>query len=302
MSQSVAAAQPPTFAAKATTLFIVVAPLVCIFGFLVWNVFDVPAAKIQAIVWYIATVLGITVSFHRELTHKALRLVPWARNTMAGIGSLSVEGPPIEWVYKHRKHHRHTDQLGDPHSPGEYGDDVIGVLKGLVHAHIGWFFKKSEPPNYEKYTRDILEDRGIMFVNKMFPVLAVSTFVLPGLITLFFETSWYGFFAGVFWAFVRVGLVHHATWSINSICHKWGTKPFRSEDRSTNNAALAPFTAGEAWHENHHVFPKSARIGLRWWQIDWGWIFIQILRFFRLVKWVKVPSKEQIQARMKKAA
>lgn len=284
---------------KVATAFIVVVPFVAfIAGLFVWDSFDVVAAKILMLILYVITVLGVTVSYHRELTHRSLKLRPAARYTMAVSAGGSVEGGVFDWTTEHRMHHRFTDKKGDPHSPHEYGEGVTAVIKGFVHAHFGWFFRPRKI-DYQKYVPDLLEDKGLVAIHKLFPVIAVLSFVLPGLVTLIFEPSWKGFFAGVFWGgFVRIFLVHHVTWSINSVCHLWGTRPFKSDDESTNNVIFGILGGGEGWHRNHHAFPTSARIGLRWWEIDWGWFFIRILHFFGQVEWIKVPTPEQMKAKM----
>lgn len=279
---------------KSITLFIIIAPFVAVASIpFVWEWARVTAAMVMFPVFYVLTVQAITISFHRELTHDALRLRPVARLTEAVLAMMSIEGTIKKWVAKHRKHHKYTDEEGDPHSP----------LHGFFHAHFGWFFKESEP-EYEKWIPKLLQDRRLMLLDKLWPMIAVSSFVLPGLLTLIFEPSLHGFLVGVFWGgFVRVFFVHHVTWSINSLCHMWGSRPFHSDDESANNPLLAPLSAGEAWHRNHHAFPWSARIGLRWWEIDWGWMIIRILDFCGQVEEYKVPTRAQIEAkRIKKAA
>lgn len=290
-----------SFGEKFATAFVVIAPFAAVISsFFLWESFAVKAAIIQIPIWYVLTVQAITVSFHRELTHGALRLRPPARYTEALLALFSVEGTIKDWCARHRKHHQYTDEELDPHSPHGHGSGVVGVLRGFVHAHLGWFFTKVDP-EYERYIPDLMKDKGLMRLDKLFPLIAVLSFVLPGIITLVFEPSWKGFFAGVFWGgFVRVFLVHHVTWSINSVCHLWGTRPFSSDDESTNHPLFGYLGAGEGWHKNHHAFPWSARIGLRWWEVDWGWVVIRILDFFGLVERVKVPTREQMEAKMVK--
>jgi stearoyl-CoA desaturase (Delta-9 desaturase) len=284
---------------KVATAFIVVAPFVAVISsFFLWESFAVPAAVWQIPIWYVLTVQAITVSFHRELTHRALTLRPAARYTEQFLALFSVEGTAKDWCARHRKHHQYTDEERDPHSPHGHGSGAMGVLKGFIHAHFGWFFRHNDP-EHKKYVPDLLQDRGLVVLDRLFPVIAVLSFVLPGLITLIFEPSLKGFFAGVFWGgFVRIFLVHHVTWSINSVCHLWGTRPFKSGDESTNNIIFGILGGGEGWHRNHHAFPNSARIGLRWWELDWGWIVIKILDFFGFVERLKVPSPEQVKAKM----
>lgn len=291
----------PNKTEKSVVAFLVIVPFVAfVTSFFVWDSFAVMSAVIQVPVWYMLTVLAITVSFHRELTHRSLTLHPVARYVLAALALFSVEGTIKDWCARHRVHHQHTDDVGDPHSPHSFGHGVWGVIRGFLHAHCGWIFSANRP-DYGKYIPDLLRDKGLMVIDKLFPLFAVSSFILPGFIAFAFEPSWKGFLAGVFWGgFVRIFLVHHVTWSINSVCHLWGTRPFYSnsdEDMSTNNKYIALLSAGEAWHRNHHAFPWSARLGLRPWEIDWGWMAIRVLNFFGLVLKVRVPLPHEIEAK-----
>ncbi len=286
----------PTRSQRIAILFIVIAPFVLnLFAPLLWYGSWVSSADlIQLFVWYIVTVQAVTVSFHRELTHRSLTLKPVARYTQAILASFSVEGKLTDWCARHRMHHEFSDTEEDPHSPHGFGHGVMAVIKGFFHSHVGWLFKEGKP-DYNRYIPDLLKDRGLMLIDKLFPLWAVLSFLLPGLIGLIFSWSVKGFFLGVFWGgFVRVFLVHHITWSINSVCHLWGTKPFRSDDESVNNPVFGILGGGEGWHKNHHAFPWSARIGLRFWEVDLGWYVIRLLNFFGLVEKLRVPNESQI--------
>ncbi|MHB1330931.1 MAG: acyl-CoA desaturase [Minisyncoccota bacterium] len=298
LPQALSRQSTPNVAERSVVTFLIFAPFVAfIVSFFVWNSFVVMSAMVQVVAWYFITVLAITVSFHRELTHRSVTLHPVARYILAFFALFSVEGTIKDWCARHRKHHEHTDDEEDPHSPHSFGSGVFGVVRGFFHAHCGWIFSASRP-DYNRYIPDLLKDKGLMVLDKLFPLIAVSSFILPGFITFAFEPSLKGFFAGIFWGgFVRIFMVHHVTWSINSVCHLWGTRPFESKDESTNNKYIALLSAGEAWHRNHHAFPWSARLGLRPWEIDWGWMAIRVLDFFGLVRKIKVPTLEQIEAK-----
>lgn len=213
--------------------------------------------------------LGITVGFHRMLTHRSFEAKPWVKWALTSAGSLAIEGPPIKWVADHRRHHDFADEEGDPHSPyvGHEAGGFWNSLKGAWHAHIGWFFDgKVTPP--QRYARDLLNDDVVLWVNRRFAWFIVAALVLPGLLGFMLSGgSWWAALTGVFWGgAVRIFITHHVTWSVNSICHMFGRRPFQSDDKSTNNWLLAIPTLGEAWHHNHHTFPTSAFHGLRRWQ------------------------------------
>jgi stearoyl-CoA desaturase (Delta-9 desaturase) len=224
-------------------------------------------------VMYLLTAIGITIGFHRLLTHRAFQTYPWLERTFAILGSLAVQGSVLDWVADHRKHHAHTDEEGDPHSPH------IGHghgLRGLWHAHAGWLMETQGQADWKKYATDLYEDPKMRRIGRRFPVyvlisLGVPTlagFVLSGFTAI-------GALEGYVWGgLVRIFLVHHVTWSINSICHMFGSRRFDIEDQSTNVWWLAPFSLGESWHHNHHAFPRSAFHGMRWYELDLSGLMI----------------------------
>lgn len=285
-----------TLGSKAVSAFIVIAGFAAVAIAVVVGMDArgaVPAMIVAGILAFI-TVNAITVSFHRELTHKALRMRRWLSLTYATLGSMAVEGAVLSWVAHHRKHHHHSDEEGDPHSPHRFGSGAWNIVKGFLHAHIGWFFHEPQPDK-ERYVRDLMKDRALVMVDRLFPLWAVLSFLIPGFLVLIFEPSFQGFLMGVLWGgFVRVFFVHHLTWSINSVCHLWGTRPFRARDQSANNLIFGILGQGEGWHRNHHAFMRSARIGLRPWEIDIGWYTILVLRALGLAKDVVVPSQDEL--------
>jgi stearoyl-CoA desaturase (delta-9 desaturase) len=221
-------------------------------------------------VMYTLTGLGITIGFHRMLTHRAFQTSKTVERIFVVLGSMAVEGPVISWVADHRKHHAHTDEEGDPHSPhaGFAGGGLLGSLRGLFHAHIGWMLTEQGGARRSKYAPDLMEDRAMRVLNKRFPQLVLLSLLIPmagGFLLSGFELK--GALTGLLWGgFVRIFILHHVTWSINSICHFFGTRRFDIEDHSTNVFWLAIPSFGEAWHHNHHAFPRSAEHGLKPWE------------------------------------
>jgi stearoyl-CoA desaturase (delta-9 desaturase) len=224
---------------------------------------------------YALSAFGITVGFHRLLTHRAFQTYRPLRYAFAVLGSLALQGPVLDWVSDHRKHHTFTDEEGDPHSPhvGQ-GAGVVGVVRGLWHAHVGWLFETNGQAEKRRYAPDLLDDPGMRAISRRFPLIALATLALPFALGFAWSGTLRGGLSALLWGgFVRIFLVHHITWSVNSICHFFGNRRFETDDKSTNVFWLALPTLGEAWHHNHHAFPRSARHGLRWWELDpSGWL------------------------------
>jgi stearoyl-CoA desaturase (delta-9 desaturase) len=257
---------------------------------------------IIAVVMYAISGHGVTVGFHRLFTHSSFRAVRALRVALAIAGSLAIEGPVIRWVADHRKHHRYSDRDGDPHSPWRYGETVPALIKGMWHAHIGWLFSP-EQTSAEQYAPDLLKDRAIVRVSRFFPALALVSLLAPAAVGGLVTWSWHGALTAFFWgSLVRVALLHHTTWSINSICHAVGERPFRSRDRSGNVWWLAVLSMGESWHNLHHSDPTAARHGVLRGQIDSSariiWAF-EKLGWVRDVRW---PSPERISMKLGREA
>jgi stearoyl-CoA desaturase (Delta-9 desaturase) len=210
---------------------------------------------------YVIVGLGVTIGYHRLLTHRSFATSRRLEHVFAILGSMSVQGSVMDWVADHRKHHAHTDQEGDPHSPHVgHGHG----LKGLVHAHIGWLFNEQGQADWKKYAKDLYEDPTMRRIGRWFPFWALLGLLIPAAIGGLAHGSWEGVLRGFVWGgLVRVFLLHHITWSINSVCHFFGQRRFAIEDHSTNVAWLALPSLGEAWHHNHHAFPRSASHGMR---------------------------------------
>src|ERR671919_1401311 len=222
------------------------------------------------IVMYLITAAGITVGYHRMLTHRSFRTHKATEYLFAIFGSMAVQGPVIAWVADHRKHHAHTDVEGDPHSPHVgHGEGVGGVLRGLWHAHTGWLLSEHGRADWKKYAPDLYEDPGMRLINRLFVPLVVLGLAIPALAGYLLTGTALGAATGLLWGgLVRVFFVHHVTWSVNSICHFLGTRRFEVDDQSTNVFWLALPSLGESWHHNHHAFPRSAVHGLRRWELD----------------------------------
>jgi stearoyl-CoA desaturase (delta-9 desaturase) len=247
---------------------------------------------------YTLTGLGIGVGYHRLLTHRAFETYRGLRYTWAILGSLALEGSVIPWVAHHRKHHVFSDAPGDPHSPHLNGEGLRATLKGLAHAHLGWVLFGGRQEDRERYLGDLKDDRVMNAISDLFPLFAVLTFVIPGALGLLLSGSWWGALSGFVWGgLVRVFFLHHVTFSINSICHFTGRRPFRTGDESRNVFWLALPSFGEAWHNNHHAFPTSARHGLRARELDIAGLVIAAMEGLGLAWNVVAVTPERRQAK-----
>ena len=244
---------------------------------------------------YMLTVLGITVGFHRLFTHRSFEAKRGVKAVLAVLGSMAVQGPLLEWVALHRRHHQHSDGHDDPHSPHAHGGGVKGVLRGIWHAHIGWLFKPYAA-GWQRYVGDLAKDGLLRRISKLFPLWVLLGLIIPSVLGGLLTMTWVGALHGFIWGgLARIFLVHHVTWSINSVCHLWGSRPYRThDDQSRNNLVFGLLALGEGWHNNHHAFPTSARHGLRWWQIDASYWVIQLLAALGLVWKVRVPATEAL--------
>jgi stearoyl-CoA desaturase (delta-9 desaturase) len=232
---------------------------------------------------YFFTALGITIGYHRMLTHRSFDAHPAVRFFFLMLGSMAVEGPALDWASIHIKHHANSDDEDDPHSP----------LHGFFHAHVGWFMVgfEAEPETYGKW---LLKDRMVVFMTRTFFVWVALGFVIPYLL---------GGWTGVLWGgLVRVFLTHHVTWSVNSVCHTFGRRMFETNDQSRNQWLVGLLAFGEGWHNNHHAFPRSAFHGLRWWQFDLSAYVIRLLELTGLAWNVwRIPA-ESLKARLNRGA
>ncbi|MBW3661781.1 MAG: acyl-CoA desaturase [Actinobacteria bacterium] len=246
--------------------------------------------------FYLFTLVGVTVGYHRLFTHRSFEAAKPVRFLLALAGSLAVQGPIIEWVATHRRHHAYSDAYGDPHSPHLVEEPGLrGTLRGLWHAHMGWMFRPNTTLG-ERWAPDLEDEPTMVGMDRLWPRLTLVTFVAPALIGGLVTWSLWGAFTAFLWgSVVRVFVLQHVTWSINSICHFFGERPFESRDLSTNNWVLSLLSFGESWHNNHHAFPTSARHGLLRGQFDPAWVFIRVLSWIRLARDIRLPSPSLLQ-------
>jgi len=246
---------------------------------------------------------GITIGFHRYFTHGSFKANRPLRVALAIAGSMAVQGPIIRWVADHRRHHAYSDREGDPHSPWRYGPGVRNLAKGLWWAHLGWLFDR-ERTSKQHYAKDLLADRDIVKIHKTFPLWTVLTVLLPGVLGwLLSGLTWHGAWTALLWAgLVRVFVLHHVTWSINSVCHVFGNRPFTTRDKSTNVWPLAVLSMGESWHNLHHADPTCAQHGVDRGQIDSS---AALIKLFETVGWardVRWPNRARLAGKRAAAA
>jgi stearoyl-CoA desaturase (Delta-9 desaturase) len=280
---------------------IVTAVPVLALGLVVWQVWGDFLRWSDVIVFaimYVFTGLGVTVGFHRLFTHRSFKTSKPVRGVFAVLGSAAIEGPVISWVADHRKHHTFSDQEGDPHSPHVgHGGGFRGALKGLFHAHVGWLFIHTQRGARKRYARDLLADPVVSFVDRHFLAWALGGLVAAFALGWAIGGSFYAGLTGLIWGgAVRILVVHHVTYSINSLCHFFGRRRFDTGDESRNLFWLAPLSFGESWHNNHHAFPTSAMHGMRGWEIDPSALVIRGLEKLGLV-WDVVRIDPERQAR-----
>ena len=247
------------------------------------------------VAFYFVSAVGITVGYHRLFTHSSFKTYRCVKFLFGICGSMAIEGRIVDWVCDHRKHHQCSDDEGDPHSPVFGREGVWQRFAGFLHAHYGWLLTVGSARDHEHYVPDLLKDPVVTLVDRYFLVWVFAGVLAPALLGGIILHSWKGAVLGFLWGgLVRVLFVHHVTWSINSICHIFGTQPFRSGDSSRNNFLAGLLGMGEGWHNSHHAFPTSARHGLAWWQLDVSWLIIRTLKLCHLAWNVKEPSKEDM--------
>jgi len=270
---------------------------------MLWNELVGWSDLLLFVVMYFFSTMGITVGYHRLLTHRAFQTYKPIEYLFAAFGSMAVEGPVIGWVSDHRKHHAHADEEGDPHSPHvDPHGETPGPLRGLWHAHVGWLFDHQTAQFAERYAPDLVEDRGMRIIDRLFPLWVTLGIAGPAAIGWLLGGTLTAALTALVWAgLVRIFLVHHLTFSINSICHFFGRRRFQTDDRSTNVFWLALPTFGESWHHNHHAFPRSAMHGLRWWEFDVGGVVIRAMKRLGLAWNVVMISPERQEQRKTEA-
>ncbi len=301
VDDSIVVSAQATLSQRITTFFGVLIPfagvVVAIVGMWGWGFSWVEFGLLAGM--YLATGLGITVGFHRLFVHRSFETVRPLKFALAALGMMSVEGPMFKWAAIHRWHHKNSDQAEDPHSPHGFGGGTLGVLKGLWHAHMGWMFTP-DPPNLGRLVRDLYRDKLLRVANHLCPLWVVLGLLIPTVLGGAISGTWLGALLGFIWGgLVRIFLIHHLTWSINSVCHLWGQRPFQSDDESRNNVICGILGLGEGWHNNHHAFPASARHGLRWWEFDLSYFVIRCLELAGLAWRVRVPNARSMTSKQK---
>jgi len=260
-------------------------------GWLGWSDVIITAA------FYLVTSLGVTVGLHRLFTHKSFKPNRAVKIALAIAGNMAIEGPVIRWVADHRKHHKFSDREGDPHSPWRYGEDIRALTKGFIYAHVGWMFNAEQTPQ-RQYAPDLLKDPDLVRISRGFLWAVAFSLLAPPVIGGLLTWSWQGALTAFFWgSLVRVFLLHHVTWAINSICHTVGTAPFKTRDRSGNVWWLAIPSMGESWHNLHHADPTCARHGVLRGQIDISARTIWLLEKLGWVSDVRWPVQSRLDAK-----
>jgi stearoyl-CoA desaturase (delta-9 desaturase) len=249
---------------------------------------------------YGLTGFGVTIGYHRLLTHRSFETRRLVRLLLAVLGSSAGQGMVIRWCATHRRHHQRADRKGDPHSPHQHGGGTGGLFHGFCHAHMGWVFQRDHS-GLARSVPDLLGDRGLLMIDQLYFVWVIGGLLVPAAALGLLLHTWHGCLAGLIWGgLVRICLMQHVTWSVNSVCHIWGRRPFESHDHSTNNLPVAILSLGEGWHNNHHAFPTSARHGLRWWQVDPSYVVILLMKIVGLAWNIRLPTNEAVAAKTRR--
>jgi stearoyl-CoA desaturase (delta-9 desaturase) len=282
------------------TTVIVLGPLLALSGVVASAFFGATFAWrdiVIAAILYVIIGHGVTIGFHRLFTHRSFEAARPLKIALAVVGSMSFQGSLIGWVAEHRRHHMFTDREGDPHSPVRPTSQHFGRFRGLFQAHMGWFFEHQSTLR-EKYASDLMADRDLVLIDRLFVPCCVATLLLPFALGYALGGSWGAAFGALLWAGVlRVGLLHHVTWSTNSLCHMFGSRPFRTKDASRNVAPLALLSMGESWHNAHHAFPNLARHGVDRHQVDSSALVIRMFERLGWAKHVRWPDAARLDAR-----
>jgi stearoyl-CoA desaturase (delta-9 desaturase) len=290
----------PPLSLKLANLTAVVVPFagVVVAIVLLWNTNSFNWTYLAILVgMYLATAFGVTIGFHRLFTHRSFKTSKPVVFILAALGSMAVEGPVLRWVATHRRHHQYSDKEDDPHSPHAHGPGLWNMIHGLWHSHVGWLFEP-EIEGLDQYVGDLRKDSLVSWMSKYFTVWVIIGLLIPAVLGGVLMQSWTGVLLGFIWGGpVRVFLVHHMTWSINSVCHIWGATPYNTHDHSRNNTIMGVVALGEGWHNNHHAFPTSARHGLQWWQLDVSYMIIWTMSKVGLIEAVRIPTKDRINAK-----
>lgn len=268
---------------------------------LLWGHFLTLRDVVLAVALYAITGHGITVGYHRLFTHRSFTANRPLKIGLGIAGAMAVEGSVIGWVANHRRHHMFSDRSGDPHSPHRYGNGALAQVRGLAYAHIGWLFA-ADGTSTERFAPDLQRDPDLVTISRWFPAFAVASFVVPFAAGWLLSRSLLGACTALIWAgIVRIALLHHATWSVNSVCHMFGRRPSAVSDRSTNFAPLAVLSMGESWHNFHHAEPSSARHGVGRLEIDTSAGVISLMERLGWIRDVRWPDRADVTQRRRVA-
>lgn len=246
---------------------------------------------------WLLTGLGVTTGYHRLFTHRTFKARTSVQVVLAVLGSMAGQGGVVSWVALHRRHHEFSDREGDPHSPNLSGGGFRGRLRGLMHSHFLWM-RRHEYPNIVHYAPDLIRNRPLVRVARLYYWWVALGIVAPGVVAGLVYWSWAGALSGLFWGgLVRIFILEHIVWAINSFLHMFGTRPYESRENSRNGGIFALVTLGESWHNNHHAFPESPSFGLNWYRLDPGYWLIKLLAVLGLAWDLKNPSTERMESK-----
>jgi stearoyl-CoA desaturase (delta-9 desaturase) len=247
---------------------------------------------------YWASHIGAGLGFHRYFSHRSFQTTKPIRALLAILGSMAAQGPVMQWAATHRRHHQYSDHEGDPHSPMLHEPGIVNAIRGWWHAHVGWLFGP-QVNDWVLYVPELVKDKMLMRINRFYFGWVLLGLAIPSALGYWLIGGWPGALDGFLWGgLIRIALGHHSIWSVNSLCHLFGTRPYRSNDNSRNNPLLAIAVFGDGWHNNHHAFPSSAFHGLSWWQIDLHAYFLRLLALFGLAWDIKRPSEGAMKQKL----
>ncbi len=251
---------------------------------------------------YWASHIGAGLGFHRYFSHRSFQTTQPVKAALAILGCMAAQGPVMQWAATHRRHHQFSDRHGDPHSPFVHAPGLLNTVRALWHAHVGWLFGP-QVNDWVLYVPELVKDRMLMKINRLYFGWVLLGLAVPSALGCWLIGGWHGAFDGLLWGgLIRIALGHHSIWSVNSLCHLFGTRPYRSNDNSRNNFFLAIAVFGDGWHNNHHAFPSSAFHGLSWWQIDLHGYFLRFLALFGLAWDIKRPSQSALKQKQRSNA
>lgn len=283
-------------AMRITIAIFIIVPLLAVIAAIpiAWGGFVGWSDLFIVVLFWAITAGGITIGFHRYFTHGSFKTNRFMKYVLGIAGSLALQGSLSQWVADHRKHHQFSDEQGDPHSPWRFGTSKRAIAKGLYWSHVGWLFSE-EQTDPAKYAPDIANDPDVQRISRAFPLIVTISMLAPAVLGGLLTWSWLGALTGFFWgSLIRIALVHHVTWSINSICHVFGNRPFNSRDLSSNVWWLAIPAMGESWHSLHHAEPTAARHGVFKGQVDISAAIIRGLEKTGLATDVRWPKHERL--------